>query len=249
METYESNVIEEELQQFELTDCGASYLNELVQPYLSAIDGVIDETLLKDWVKEYLPSEIETLGPQMEGLDAEAIKQVICSHLMMKIAIATQNNFSKGHLYTGAPKRMCTPWDILRDGTKDPEVAKLFFASIEATLPVIITIDGNSHVHMVTEEVITGLLLYCAVSKYEVNLSMCGLPFSQEFIEVLLDRALHDNDDATYVMTLSDERKISFSEPEFLQWFLTGALWNKKDQANKYWKEIYSRSYNCLVTF
>jgi hypothetical protein len=244
----ETLVIDETVQQFELTDCGAGYLNELVQPYITALDGVTDEALLKDWVVQYLPSETEILSPQLENLDGEGIKQAIASHLMMKIACATQTHFSKDHVYTGAPKRMCTPWDILRDGTNDPEVAKLFFAEIATTLPVTITVDGTSHVHMVTEEVATGLLLYCALSKYKLTLSMYGSPFSEAFIEVLLNRALHDNETASYVMTLSDDRKITFSEPEFMQWFKTGALWNKKDKANKYWKDIFSRSLNSMVT-
>ena len=235
-------------QGFELIDCSAGYLNELVAPYLSAIEGVTDEALLKDWVKQYLPNDADALESQMDGLDADGIKQVISSALMMKIACATQTHFSKGHLYTDAPKLMCTPWDILRDSTKDPEVAKLFFAVIDNTLPVTVTIDSTSHVHMITEEVATGLLLYCALSKYDISLSMCGLPFSEIFIEVLLNRVLHDNETAPYVMTLTDERKVQFSEPEFLQGFTTGVLWNKGDNST-YWKDIFSRSHNSMVTF
>lgn len=237
----------QEPQPFELTDCSAGYLNELIQPYLTSIAEVTDEAILKQWVTDCLPSETEALLPQLEGLDADTIKQTIGSYLMMKIACATQTHFSKDHLYTGAPKRMCTPWDILKDGTKDPEVAKLFFASIETTLPVTVTIAGAEHVHMITEEVATGLLLYCSLSKYDISLSMFGMPFSEPFIEVLLNRAFHDNENASYVMTLNDERKVTFSEPEFVQWFMTGALWNKKDTANKYWKDIFSRSHNSMV--
>jgi hypothetical protein len=234
-------------QSFELTDCGVGYLNELIQPYLTSIEGVTDGALLIDWVKQYLPGDADSLESQTAGMDADGIKQVITSTLMMKIACATQTHFSSGPLYTGTDKLMCTPWDILRDGTKDPEVAKLFFASVESTLPVTVTVDGTSHVHMITEEVATGLLLYCALSKYTISLSMCNMPFSEAFIEVLLNRALHDNETASYVMTLTDERKVHFSEGGFVQGFLTGVSWNKKDR-KVYWKDIFSRTHNSMVT-
>jgi hypothetical protein len=231
--------------QFELTECSSGYLIELVQPYLTAMDGITDHELLIDWIKRFLPNDIEDLHPQFEGVEVNDIKQIVESHLMMKIACATQTHFSKGHFYTH--KLMCTPWDILNDGAKDPEVGELFFAELDTTLPVTITINGISHVHMITEEVVIGLLLYCDISKYDISLSMCGIPFTEAFIEVLLNRAFYDNKNSQYVMTLTDDRKVQFSEPEFLQWFMTGALWNKRDVASKYWKEIFSRSLNSSV--
>lgn len=181
-----------------------AYLQILLKPYGQALESAVTMESIIDWIPEVLPETLASLAFQQldDNKSIEENKTMIITYLLTEIMEDVQSGTE------------ITPWNIQNKIINDEELSQIF--DVEYDLPVVVTVGPNQFTHLVTEELTLGLLLfsslYSGINIY--HLSMFNLS--------LIDLSFPLDGKYTFIV---DNKKYKFNTIEFLQGFITGALW------------------------
>lgn len=212
-----------------LENASAAYILDLITPLINSL---YQTDNLDKWI-------IDKFGIQLRKAAFKELKQnpnkdprkVITEFLIFEIIETSKINYVNTKIL---------PWDIAKGISGDIELNYLLRSDYEGLLPVTIKTPHGIKKGEFKEEFVTGLLLsfylYDNNSDYEVEMFGRTIPaeimdnnprytYSEEDNNMLM--AFGDKDEANY---LFDVNGISykFTEPEFLQGFVTGCDWMGK---------------------
>ena len=158
---------------------------------------------------------------------------------MLPIIIERSGNIIQ---YTG--DNIVLPWDVQRVvamGHPEELTKALGVMMNDVTLPVTVTIENKQFTHMLSAEFTCGLLLFSLVSNLDFHLTLFDVPFTKEYLITDKNRRsrfnVNDDDDIGAFSVNISNVKYTFTTPDFMQGFATGALWAGVDH-HLYWSNL-----------
>jgi hypothetical protein len=148
-------------------------------------------------------------------------------------------------LYLG--DRTVLPWDVQRvfGLGHGKELANALGITInDVTLPVTVTIGNKVFTHMLSDELAFGLLLFSFVTNIDFHINIFGAPFTKDYFNVNNEQKKYsrfyvvdeDEDFRDFSVKIGNVT-YTFSSPDFMKGFATGALWCGVDH-HQYWSEL-----------
>lgn len=135
-------------------------------------------------------------------------KQVIIEHLISTICMKVGINANDQHVL---------PWDVQEAIVKDKELSTLFGITVQ-TLPVTIKIGDKDHIHQFTADFTAGLF-FSVMNNNDYQITMFGSDVGLNY-----QSRYHKQVQPVYSIHVKDV-KIYFNTPDFIQGFMTGAMW------------------------
>jgi hypothetical protein len=229
-----------------------AYIQILLTPYASALDAAQDFEGIRAWIPMVFPGDlgvntlaqfITTNTATEDAVPLDTSKSAIIAYLVDEIVgVAVAVSTRKQSIIT-------LPWDIQEGIRNNPELSQIFGIAQDAkTLPVSVTIGPQQFVHSLSEEFTVGLLLFSKISQVDFHITLFGAPLTTNYF-VLEDGTDRPSQYTFYYENNMDHRvkvgvsEYTFSTPDFMQGFSTGALWAGVDHHN-YWSELMVMEYH-----
>lgn len=222
------------------------YLQILLTPYEEAIRPAINIDQIKEWIPQAFPEELakhalsDVSKAQAKNWDndkqLEFVKEAVIEYLLAEILELGGRNTDNSH------DIFILPWDIQLGIGHDDELSQIFnITPDDKNLPISIKIENNDEfIHMVNEYFLAGLSLFCAVSINDIKISMFGVPFTTDYITTQGNRFIRQN--TSYTVEVGGII-FGFNNPDFMQGFITGALWTNVDH-HVYWKNLIQHNHD-----
>lgn len=238
--TFIENISSELYPDLEIHPTTVAYIQTLLDPIVQVLNPVTDVDSILAWIPqaftgEFGDEQVLTLTNLKEtGATVDEIKQSFFKGLVAAL-VQPSGAYVEGH----EGDDVILPWDVqvnLGAGTDNgDDVAIIFGVQPEdRALPVTITIGTNSFTHMLTCEFTYGLLLFFAVAGQQFIVTMFGVPLT---INNIVRFALEDPEYRSNYTVEIGNMNHTFSTPEFMQGFATGAQWVGVDH-HLYWKNL-----------
>ena len=215
-----------------LSNIAIGYIQSLLHPLANLADDILVKHIT-DWA---LTIPYNLIASQMQViLENNLAKDDMFEYLISELLQLVEN------ITLDYEDDVMTPWDI-QSAISNHDKLTLLFNIKEGSeqLPLSVTINNKSFIHMLSEDFAFGLLLFSlpTVGNYEFNMTMFGVPFGRDIPARFNENKL----DPGYTVEVSG-RKYSFTTADFMQGFATGALWAGVDH-HGYWKNLIYRSYS-----
>jgi hypothetical protein len=219
------------MEQFNLTSSAKTLIQTIVKPYSDMLDteGITIEDL-RLWVQNSFKDANILAKIDLETEDMSVLKANIIDALMASIESALT-------LYQ--EDKEVLPWDIITALSKDQ--TSIFKIETEE-LPITVSINGQKYDHMMSAELVYGLLLYAKTDTNKYELSLYDTVIEPELPERF------QNQTNKFVLTLTNDEKIYFNSPDLMTGFTTGAMWLEQDH-HKFWKHLHETDKNIELTF
>ena len=248
-----------------------AYIQVLMRPYAEIIDNTFNIGALKDWISRnfLLQTTIvmhDKIHDTINRIAAEDgavnplnhVKTMIIEYILSKIILSAGE-----HVSSFPTDETILPWDVQYGIGHDGDFTLPFGITEEVnTLPVTVTIGDQQFQHMLSLEFTCGLLLFLVGKPDKYQITMFGVPFTtnyfgeavdplSEFEDVPVnfeDTRFNFEDDGEYDGVESYTVKIgslniTFDSPDFMQGFITGAMWGGIDP-HAYWSNLMTHTWN-----
>jgi len=222
-----------------------AYIVELVKPVANALETLntvpnINQWILATFTGDLLQNMTNTLANE-HNLVVEQVITIILQaliHELMKPRFFEENRLLD---------LTVLPWDIQGNINNIPSLTALYGTQTN-TLPVTISLNNRQFVHLLSMEFTCGLLLFLYTSHVDINISMFNEEFGSDYYEHMDSRFNFiseqeaeeeentDMPDGKYTVTVAED-VYTFNTPEFMQGFVTGALWSNVDH-HAYWSKL-----------
>ena len=227
-----------------LDDTTLAYLRSLLTPYASAIEPATSEESVLNWIDAAFFGELakhgraeaqKALAKQEDDDDATrlaAVKTATVEYLlaeMIELAGNRARDYRSGQIL---------PWDVRYTIFHDEELSRMFPGN-EFTLPVQVTVSGQTFTHELSADFVAGLFaFYRADGSMPPVTTLFGeqlrSTFDLDYVdpedgEVVPDgRYADDNDYNSYSINVGDEL-YTFNTLDYIRGLSTAAQWLNKD--------------------
>jgi hypothetical protein len=224
---------DEDIEVADVDSTASAYIRELLTPYAEAVDQATSTESVRAWINQVYPPRLAQ-GAQ-EWVDkarylSDAAREAI-AYVVAELLHAAQP-------YTIG---VMVPWNVkrgLRQARATPgSVADLVTVTADDTLPVTIRLNGQDHLHQLSQDFVAGLQDYYRYAGGTVEVLVAGVPLSTYYLTD--ESSPYDESDAIelpYRVTFiqpgqdpedGDERV--FSSLDYIQGAATAALWLGQD--------------------
>lgn len=234
-----------------------AYIQELIRPYAEAISAA-DFAGIEQWLPlsfhgmaEGMKMSVDTAITKMLSDNPTAGKDETARETVVLYIISELVDKASKYAMEQSDATVM-PWDVQAIISQNPELSKVFgITPDQVQLPIEVVIGPQKFIHQVTLEFTAGLLLFSdkTVGNRDFGVTMFGVPLTSEYM--VLTEEMHDasqynrfiNPDRKsyqYVLTLGpnlNEGEHTFNTPDFMQGFVTGAMWSGVDH-HTYWKDL-----------
>ena len=237
-----------------------AFTQTLLMPYAQVIEGATTVKSIIDWVRLALPEELakhavselnkaswmvwikdeyRDLPEGQEIPDAvTAAKNAVIEYLVAEIyELAGNSAYDRKDTYI-------LPWDVQKAIGLDEELRVMCGINYkDRHLPVTVSVGPQQFTHMMTQDLLCGLLLFSSVAKHDFHITMYGAPFLVDYIVDPDNSYLFENDDIIAIFSVMvDGHTYHFETPDFMQGIATGATWLNIDH-HQYWSTLIQHDY------
>lgn len=199
-----------------------AYILNLVIPYGLASEPATDIESIVEWIPTTF---LDNLANELlwalndEKLDLDGAKITVIETLIKLIYDTIIRKLENNNLKT------ILPWDIQYILANDPEFADAFGLGSEYnTLPVGMVFGPDVFVHNVTEEFITGLVIFSSASDFNFPIYMYGKELNPD-VFINTDRYIYTGNITTNFTINIKNTIYEFDSCQFLKGFVTCSSW------------------------
>jgi len=226
-----------------------AYIQHLLTPYAQNIQHLSDIDAIVAWMTDTFPGEHSAQALDYVNLFAP---KDFSREQLLKAAKYEMINYFIMYIFErmpNSPHSIILPWDVQKVFIMDHRLASKFGISEGSiTLPVSVGVGGNQSVHMMTEDLVAGLLAFCLVSEINFDITMFGVSFDPSFMRPQIgvtNKFIKQNTNSNSVII--GDTTYYFIGTDFMKGFITGAQWANLDH-RKYWNNLKDRN-EILMTF
>jgi hypothetical protein len=150
-----------------------AYIRELLTPYAQAVDQATSVASVHAWVDQVYPPSLRWVHDRLNETNTvhDAAFQAI-AFLVRQLAEAAAHY----------PADVLMPWDIKQGiqlvGQSSDSIAALTPVTAGNTLPVTVRLNGQDHVHQLSQDFVVGLTDYYRYTNAVIQLFMFGVPLT-----------------------------------------------------------------------
>jgi hypothetical protein len=211
--------------ELKISESSIIYLEQSFDPYWNSVRTIRNPDKLLEWVDINLPGELgkharSKVIKEWNGQKVRKINSGIGAIFEYLISESIELGGSK-------PYDVLLPWDIKNALSSDEEFVKMLGleAGDNTTFPVTIIINGQNFVHELTEEQVAGLYAFKFHYNLDWGLYVLSDPiqFDVDYDEISLNKNVKYKE-LKYSVQI-DNKTYIFERPDFIQGWVTGAMW------------------------